>query len=535
MPAPPTPHPPHRLPWIVASDFNGFFGLVVDNLSILGFIAMALISFFGFPTEVVYTRLFPGTALGVLIGNLLSTWLARRLARRSGKHDITAMPLGLDAPTSIGMAMLVLGPSFITFQQHGMEDTAAAMASWQLGMAALVVMGALKLTLAFVGDWIPRLLPRAALLGALGGAALALLGFVPLVETLRHPLVGFTTLGLLLHVLIAKGRLPVRLPGVLVVFMTGIALYYALGLAGFGAPGFAVPTALPMQLVLPWPQLGFVAGLAHIGPYLSLLLPFGLLIAVGGINVSESARAAGDDYRTRDVLLIDATATLLSGLCGGVAQTTAYIGQPAYKQMGARHGYTLLAGLLIGLGGMLGLVAGLVQWLPVAVLAPIIVFVGISITVQAFHATQRPHAPAVALAFLPALAYLMTIKLPGWVPPEHLAQLRSDVSHGLPELAVIVALGNGFIMTAMLWASALVAMIEHALRKAAGLLLLAAFLSAFGVIHSVDPQGGIYLPWHLDGLPAIIAWQFSAAYVTLAIFLAGLSRQRDKTLPKTSL
>jgi len=517
-----------RLPWIVATDLNGFFGLVVDNLSILGFIAMSLTGFFGVPAEVVFTRMFPGTALGVLVGNVLSTFLARRLAQRTGKADVTAMPLGLDAPTSIGMAMLVLGPAFLAFQQQGLTDTAAAMASWHLGMAALVVMGSLKLVLAFFGDFIPRILPRAALLGAIGGAALALLGFLPLVETLRQPLVGFTTLGLLLYVLIAKGRLPVRLPGVLVVFVTGIALYYALGLSGLGAPGFAVPAATAMQFVLPWPNLGFLQGLASTVPYLSLLLPFGLLIVVGGINVSESARAAGDDFRTRDVLLIDAAATLISGLSGGVAQTTPYIGQPAYKQMGARHGYTLLAGCFIGIGGMLGIVAGLVQWLPVAVLAPIIVYVGISISVQAFHATERSHAPAVALAFLPALAYLMTIKLPGWLPAERMAELQSDISHGLPELAVIVTLGNGFIMTSMLWASTLVAMIDQRLRRASALLLLAAALTAFGIIHSVHPQGGIYLPWNLQGLAASIAWQFTAAYVVLAVFLAALSLQRKR-------
>ena len=72
--------------------------------------------------------------------------------------------------------------------------------------------------------------------------------------------------------------------------------------------------------------------------YLPLLLPFGLLMVVGGINVSESARAAGDDYRTRDILLVEAVATLVAGVCGGVAQTTPYIGQPAYKH-GARSGY----------------------------------------------------------------------------------------------------------------------------------------------------------------------------------------------------
>ena len=323
--------------WFVAGDFNGFFGLVVDNLSILGFIAMALVGIFQFPADVVFGRMFPGTAFGVLVGNLLYTLMARRLAARTGRDDVTAMPLGLDAPTSIGMALLVLGPAFIAFKQQGMDPHAAGIATWQLGMAALVIMGVLKFVLSFFGEAVTRALPRAALLGSIAGIALVLMGLLPLLETLRSPLVGFTTLGLLLYVLIAKGKLPVRGPGVLLAFVFGTVLYYGLGLAGLGAPGFHVPEWVPPQVVLPLPTLGFLDGLPTAMTYLPLLLPFGLLMVVGGINVSESARAAGDDYRTRDILLVEAVATLVAGICGGVAQTTPYIGQPAYKHMGAQR------------------------------------------------------------------------------------------------------------------------------------------------------------------------------------------------------
>jgi len=515
--------------WFVAGDLNGFLGLVVDNLSILGFIAAALIGIFQFPADVVFTKMFPGTALGVLVGNLIYTAMARRLAARSGRDDVTAMPLGLDAPTSIGMALLVLGPAFVGFKQQGLDEQAAAIATWQLGMASLVVMGVLKLALSFCGDAITRWVPRAGLLGSIGGAALALLGFLPLIETLRQPVVGFVTLGLLLYVLVARGRLPVKLPGVLVALIVGIVLYYALGVLGLGAPGFRVPDAAPLAFTLPLPNLGFVEGLPATVPYLPLLLPFGLLMVIGGINVSESARAAGDDYRTRDVLLAEAVSTLVAGVCGGVAQTTPYIGQPAYKHMGARSGYTLLAGLFIGLGGVFGYVSGLVQWLPVAVLAPIIVYVGLDITVQAFHETPRKHAIAVALGFLPSIAYLLTIKVgnPAWIAPDRFAALYGDTQgHGLPDLATIITLGNGFIITAMIWTTALVAMIDGRHGKAVLALLIGAALTLFGFIHSVDPRGGIYWPWDVQGLPKIILWQFAGAYAALAVALGLLSLQR---------
>ena len=53
-----------------------------------------------------------------------------------------------------------------------------------------------------------------------------------------------------------------------------------------------------------------------------------------------------------------------------------------------------------------------------------------------------------------------------------------------------------------------------------------AVLTLFGFVHSVDPRGGIYVPWALEGLPRLIAWQFAAAYAALAALLALLSLQR---------
>ena len=106
--------------------------------------------------------------------------------------------------------------------------------------------------------------------------------------------------------------------------------------------------------------------------------------------------------------------------------------------------------------------------------------------------------------------------------------------HGLPEMAVIVTLGNGFIMTSMIWTSAVVAMVDGRLRRAAAFLLAGAALAVFGIIHSVHPQGGIYLPWTLDGLQRIVSWQFVGAYVALAVLLLLLSLQRGAVVPESA-
>ena len=56
-------------------------------------------------------------------------------------------------------------------------------------------------------------------------------------------------------------------------------------------------------------------------------------------------------------------------------------------------------------------------------------------------------------------------------------------------------------------------------------------LALFGFIHSVDPRGGIYLPWDLVGLPKVIMWQFAGAYAALAVLLGLLSLQKPEERP----
>ena len=508
---------------ITSGDINGFIGLVVDNLSVLAFLAGALIGIFHFPAEVIFGKMFPGTAFGALIGNLIYT----RMALRSGRADACAMPLGIDAPTTIGMGLLVLGPAFVAFKQQGMDENAAATATWQLGMAAMVVMGVFKTVLSFCGAAVQRLVPRAGLLGSIAGIALVLMGFFPLVDILRVPIVGLACFGIVLYALVARGPLPGRIPGVLFSIVAGLVLYYALGPFDLLGPGFHAPSAPQWRFNLPWPSLGFIDGLKYTLPYLALILPFGLLMVVGGINVTESARAAGDDYPVRDILLTEALATLIAGICGGVAQTTPYIGQPAYRAMGGRSGYTFLTGVFLGLGGVFGYLSNLVEFIPLAVLAPILIFIAIHITMQAFEATPQKYFAAVVMAFFPAVARMLAIKLgdPGIVAPEHFAQLYTHADQGLPELAVIVILGNGFIITSMVWASFVVALIDRHLRRAAAIVLIGAALTMFGVIHSVDPNGSIYLPWTLEVAARGLVWQFTAAYVVLAATLFLLSLQ----------
>jgi AGZA family xanthine/uracil permease-like MFS transporter len=501
---------------------NGFFGLMFDNMSVLSFLAGILILAFQFPADVVYKRMFPGTAFGVFFGDIVYTIMAFRLARRTNNPEVTAMPLGLDTPSTIGIALTVLGPAFVALKARGMTPQDAAMMTWYIGMATMMFMGVVKLILSFVGPWVQKVVPRAGLLGSLAGIALALIGFVPLVDIFGTPVVGLIALGLILYTLVAEIRLPFEIPGVLAAVGIGTALYYILGPLGLTGGTYAAPHA-ELHLGFPLPTLGFINGIKESLKYLPLAIPFGLLTVVGGIDVTESARVAGDDFNTRDILLTEAFATIVAGLFGGVAQSTPYIGQPAYKKMGSRAGYTLLTGLFIGLGGILGYVGFIVELIPRAVLAPILVFVALDITSQAFHASPVRHAAAVALAFLPTIARLMTIKLSTFMPPANYAAALTTPGAGLPEVLVTQALGNGFILTAMLWGAFLAELIDRKLRRAAVYVCILSGFSLFGIVHSATADGNMYLPWTLSASDSRIPYQFTAAYLALALVFLALS------------
>ncbi len=529
-------------------DWNAFFALLLDNMVNLVVLASILAGAFGFPTDIIYTKMIPGTALGVLVGDVVYSWLAVRLAKKLQRQDVTAMPLGLDTPSTVGMALAVLGPAFLalrgdllaTGNAEAEATRRAAEGAWAIGMAVMLMMGVVKLILSFGGEWVRRRVPTAGLLGSIGGIGLVLLSFLPLIDIFRAPVVGLVSLGLVLYALVARIELPWRLPGAAVAVLAGTLLYYTLGPAGLlGSEAFRAP-ALELHVALPLPTLAGFRVLSDALPYLPLAIPFGLLTIIGGINVTESARAAGDTYSTRDILLTEAAATLVAGACGGVAQSTPYIGHPAYKEMGARAGYTLMTGLVVGLGGVLGYVSFVTDALPLAAVVPLLVFIGLEITTQAFHATPRQHAAAVAFSFLPIVAYVLLIRQDMLLGNLHsaiagaspqLGALTASVSALVDDAAaqtnanILVGLGHGFILTAMLWGSFFALIIDRALASAALFIAIAGVLTLFGVIHSVAPTGSLYWPWRA---PSHMVIHWAAGYFAFSALMLTLSLRATK-------
>jgi AGZA family xanthine/uracil permease-like MFS transporter len=515
----------HHYRWATPGDLNAFFGLSLDNLAGLVLMVSLLATVFGFPAQFALGHLVPGTAVGVVVGDLIFTAMAFRLARRTGRTDVTAMPLGLDTPSTFGMVFFVLGPAFKESLAAGLDTEAAARHAWHVGMCAIVISGFFKAACAFVAGPIRRIVPRAGLLGSLAAVSLALIAFLPLLEILGTPLVGLVSLGIVLATLTAGIQAPLRIPGALAALLVGGSLH-AVGTWTGWLPAAPHHVAVDAAAAL-WPsewlsalRLEWLEAWNDTLKYLPIVIPFALGTVVGGIDCTESAAAAGDEYDTGRVILVEAVATVIAGACGGVIQTTPYIGHPAYKAMGGRAAYTLATAAFIGIAGLTGTFAYLYQAIPGPAILPILVFIGLEITAQSFHATPQKHYPAVAIACVPALAALVMIQADKLVAAGAAPQGQLAL-----DLFTMRTLAAGFVVTSLLWAGMVTALIDRKLFAAAGWSAAAAALAAFGIIHSPFPDGRLFLPWSLGTLPPAATGRgpldLAAAYLLLAVLFAG--------------
>jgi AGZA family xanthine/uracil permease-like MFS transporter len=546
---------PYR--WARGGDINAFFGLMLDNVAVMIILFTAVTSAkpiaeqiatneIRFTPNFVLLHMIPGTALGVLFGDLVYTWMAFRLAKKTGRDDITAMPLGIDTPSTFGVAFLILLPALAAGWERYQDHEKAMQFAWHVGLFCLVFSGVFKIALAPFGNWVRSAMPRAGLLGSLAAIALALIAFLPLLldGIAGVPVVGMPALLIILIALVAHRQLPGKFPGALAAVLVGVFFY----LLGRGLENvFAMPVTPPLSDIGTYPGFQPFAMLSfwtmdfswwtEVSAYsfnkLPVVLPFALATIVGGIDCTESAASAGDEYDTRGILVTEGFASLLAGLLGGVVQTTPYIGHPAFKKMGGRAAYTLATALVIGLMGWIGGFHLLFEWLPTGAMFGILIFVGLEITAQSFAATEPKHYPALAFAMLPALAYLaLAVSKNVFLPGAPLFGERGEMI-----LVTLRCLANGFLITGMLWAAMLAMLLDGRLKMAAVYCLIAAACAFFGVIHSPLGDEMITVPWLVPNLDAKSVryqtpYHWSAAYGIMALMLLGLGVLEQVTKKK---
>lgn len=504
-------------PWFVRKDLDGFFGLMIDNLIQLILIVSLCRELIHLPDSFIFGRILPGAAISILVGNFFYAWQARRLARQTGREDVTALPYGINTVSLFAFVFFIMVPIY--------QETKDPVWAWKVGLVACFLNGVIEILGAFIAESVRRVTPRAALLSALAGIAITFISMDFTFKIFAQPLVALAPMAIIFVAYFSHQKLPLGLPGGMVAIAVGTLLGWLLG--SMNRP----TTAAHITLALPafaggalWEALSDPSFLS----YFSVIFPMGIFNVVGSLQNIESAEAAGDSYPTFPSLMANGIGSVVAAFFGSVFPTTIYIGHPGWKRLGARSGYSALNGLFISFLCLTGTIHAVLGWIPLEAGIGILLYIGIIIVAQAFQETPKEHAPAVALGIVPSLAAwgLLMVETGTRATGKSLFDIGlAPFAQSLP-IQGMIALERGFIFTSMILAAIGVALIERQFVKAGIWSLVAALFSAIGIIHAYELTPG--------GITSRFGWlaapEFILAYLLLAFLfflVAGLAKKLD--------
>jgi AGZA family xanthine/uracil permease-like MFS transporter len=500
--------------WFVRGDFDGFFGLAIDNLVQLLLIDALCRGVLGFPPELVYGRILPGAAVSVLVGNLAYALQAKQLAARTGRTDVCALPYGINTVSLFAHVFLVMLPARTMAAAAGAADPARV--AWQAGLFATFCSGIIELAAAPIAERIRKATPRAALLSTLAGIALSFISLGFLYRTFARPLIGLSTLAIVMLTYFGRVRFKGRLPGGVLAVALGTVLAWFTGIAPVGAKPSGAALHVPVPI---FGDLRAAMGGGHLWPYLSVILAMGLFNVLGSLQNIESAEAAGDSYNTRRSLTINGIGSVAAALFGSAFPTTIYIGHPGWKALGARAGYSILNGAFVTAICLTGTLAWIAWAMPIDVGMAIVLWIGMMIVAQAFDASPRAHTPAVVVGLLPGIGAWGALLAKNGLRAAGLGGPAGPFSEKLVAefqkndlwITGAFAIEQGFLFTAMLLSAAVVAVIERRWTIAAAWCLCAAALSATGLMHSYQ--------WTFADTTLRLspAWPFVFGYLAMSV------------------
>ena len=386
----------------VPGDWNAFFGfgtnILVNLLVLTGLLRFVL----KMPDALVFGRILPAIGLMLCLSTVYYAWLAYRLAKKTGRTDVCALPSGISVPHMFVVTFVVMLPILLT--------TKDPVQAWEAGLTWVFVQSFVLMAGGFIAPVIRKITPRAALLGSLAGISITFISMRPGLLDVRDA--GHRH-GLLRHhpgqLVRRRALLPGRAgrPG-----GDRRRHDHRLGLEHFRPrlrrPQHRAASATPSRIsASPFPfrrSATSSRGFKFIGIILVTAIPFGIYDLVEAMDNVESAAAAGDSFPTTRVLTADGVVSLIGCLMGNPFINAVYIGHPGWKAMGGRIGYSAATGVMVIVLAWFGIIALISSLIPVVAILPILLYIGMLIGSQAFQETPRAMRPAIILAMMPQIA-----------------------------------------------------------------------------------------------------------------------------------
>ena len=149
--------------------------------------------------------------MSILVGNVFYAFQAKKLAERTDRKDVCALPYGINTVSLIAHVFLIMLPAKTLAIRAGAPDPSRI--AWQAGLFATFCSGVIELALAMVAERVRKATPRAALLSTLAGIALGFISLGFLFRTFARPIVGLTTFGIVMLTYFGGVRFKGRIPG----------------------------------------------------------------------------------------------------------------------------------------------------------------------------------------------------------------------------------------------------------------------------------------------------------------------------------
>src|SRR6267378_967442 len=508
----------HRPALWTPGDWNAFFGfgtnILVNMLVLTGLLRFVL----KMPDSLVFGRILPALGLMMCLSTMYYAFLAYRLAQKTGRSDVCALPSGVSVPHMFIVTFVIMLPITI--------KTGDPLKGWSAGLVWVFFQSFILMIGGFIAPYIRKITPRAALLGALARVSITFIAMRPALEMYMTPIIGLTCFAVILVSWFGGFKYPKGIPAGLVAIAVGMIIAWGSNLFGLGYGGLSLEglrgAFSQFGFSVPIPAFDHVfSGFEFLGVILVTAIPFGIYDLVEAIDNVESAAVAGDSFPTTRVLTADGVVSLIGCMMGNPFINAVYIGHPGWKAMGGRIGYSAGTGIMVILLCWFGTISLMLALIPSVAILPILLYIGMLIGSQAFQETPKAHAPAIVLALVPHLANWAvslingSLAAAGTVVAALSTEQLSDLVGKMKNEGVLYdglrVLGGGSILGGLILGAIAVFIIERNFMKASGFALSGAILTFFGFMHG--EKIGV-------GQTPVVA----VSYLMVAAILAGCAR-----------
>src|SRR5213596_4382913 len=180
------------------------------------------------PDSLVFGRILPALGLMMCLSTFYYAYLAYKLARKTGRSDVCALPSGISVPHMFVVTFIIMLP--ITLK------TGDPIKGWEAGLTWVFIQSFVLMAGGFIAPIIRRITPRAALLGTLAGVSITFISMKPALEMFMTPVIGIVCFAIIL--LSWFGGVRYRgVPAGLVAIAVGSVIAWVSAAAGWGFGG----------------------------------------------------------------------------------------------------------------------------------------------------------------------------------------------------------------------------------------------------------------------------------------------------------